>query len=80
MEHRFNEIKRDATYDEMKEDLRSNCQTEGLPGTQACPESEDAYSKESGESEDDPTANEEVRVTPSENPQKLSQIWLNKHA
>ena len=49
----------------MKEDLRSNCQTEGLPGQQMHPEGEDAYSEGSGESEYDSTADGELRVTPS---------------
>ena len=56
---------RDATSVEMK-DLRSNCQTEGIPGQQARVEGEDAYSEESGESEDDSTVDGVVRVTPSE--------------
>ena len=51
----------------MNEDLRSNRLTEGLPGQQARPEGEDAYSEEFGESEDDCTTDGEVRVTPSEN-------------
>ena len=58
-------MRRDATSAEMK-DLQSNCQTEGLPGQQACVEGEDACSEESGESEDDSTVDGEVRVTPSE--------------
>ena len=54
-------------YVHMKGYLRSNCQTKGLPRQQARPEGEDAYSDESGESEDDSTADGEVRVTPFEN-------------
>ena len=57
--------RRDETSVEMKEDFRSNCQTGGLPGQQARPKGEDANSEESGESEDDSTADGEVRVTPS---------------
>ena len=49
----------------MKQDLRRNCKTGGLPGQQARPEGDDAYSEESGESEDDSTADGEIRVTPS---------------
>ena len=45
------------------EDVGSNCHTEGLPGQQARTEGEDAYSEESGESEDDLAADGEVRVT-----------------
>ena len=44
---------------------RSNRQMEGLPGQQAGPGDEEAYSEESGELEDDSTADGEVTVTPS---------------
>ena len=40
----------------MKDDFGRNCKTGGLPGQQARPEGEDTYSEESGESEDDSTA------------------------
>jgi len=56
-------MRRDATSVEMKEDLRSNCQTEGMPEQQARPEGEDVYSEESDESKDDSTADGEERVT-----------------
>ena len=56
--------RRDEKSVEMK-DLRRNCKTGGLPGQQARPEGEDAYSEESGESEDDSTTDEGKRVTPS---------------
>ena len=57
--------KRDEKSIEMKEDLRRNCKTGGLPGQQARPEGEDAYAEESGESDDDSTAYGEKGVTPS---------------
>ena len=63
----------------MKEDLGRNCKTGGLPGQQARPEGEDAYSEESGESEDDPTADGGKVLPRLENWEK-SQIWFNKHA
>ena len=47
--------RRDEKSVEMK-DLPRNSKTGGLPGQQARPEDEDAYSEESGESEDDSTA------------------------
>ena len=49
----------------MKEDLRRNCKTGGLPGQQAHPEDEDAYIEEFDESEDDPTASGGKSVAPS---------------
>ena len=52
-------------------DLRSNRQTEGLPGQQTRPEGDDEDSKESGESEDDYTADWEVRVTRSKNQSEI---------
>ena len=45
----------------MKEDLGRNCKTGGLPGQQTRPEGEDAYSEESGESEDDFTVDWEKK-------------------
>ena len=57
--------RRDEKSVEMKEDLRRKCKTGCLPGQQARPEGEDAYSEESGESEDDSTADGGKRVTPS---------------
>ena len=48
--------RRDEKSVEMKEYFGRNCKTGGLPGQQARPEGEDAYSEESGESEDDSTA------------------------
>ena len=49
----------------MKEDLWRNCKTGGLPDQQARTQGEDAYSEESGESEDDSTADGKKSVTPS---------------
>ena len=46
-------------------DLHRNCKTGGVPGQQAYPEGEDAYSEEPGESEDDSTTDGEKSVTPS---------------
>ena len=71
--------RRDETSVEMKEDLGLNCKTEGLPGQQARPEGEDAYSEESGESENDSTA-DGGKVLPRLENWKKSQIWFNKHA
>ena len=56
-EHRFENLeqpfqRRDETSVQMK-DIRCNCKTGGLSGQQARPQGEDAYSRESGESEDD---------------------------
>lgn len=56
---------------EKKDDLRSYGKTEGVPGGQARPEGNDADSKESGESEADSTADEEVRVTLSKHQPKV---------
>ena len=55
---------------EMKEDLQRNCKTGGLPCQQARPQGEDVYSEESGESEDDSTADGGESVTPSRNLEK----------
>ena len=49
----------------MKEDIGRNCKMGGLPGQQARPQGEKAYSEESGESEDDSTADGGERVTSS---------------
>ena len=57
--------RRDEKSVEMKEDLRRNCKTGGLPGQQARLQGDDAYSEESGESEDDSTADWGKGVTPS---------------
>ena len=57
--------KRNEKSVEIKEDFGRNCKTEGLPGQQARPEGEDAYSEESGESEDDSTADGGKSATPS---------------
>ena len=46
-------------------DIRSICKTGDLTDQQARPEGEDAYSEESGESEDDSAADGEIRATPS---------------
>ena len=56
--------RRDEKSVEMK-DLLRNCKTGGLSGQQARPQGEDAYSEESGESEDDSTADGGKSVTPS---------------
>ena len=63
----------------MKEDLGRNCTTGGLPGQQACPQGEDAYSEESGESEDDSTA-DGGKVLPRLENWKKGHIWFNKLA
>ena len=57
--------RRDDKSVEMKQDLRRNCKTGGLPGQQARPEDEDAYGEGSGESEDNSTADEGKHVAPS---------------
>ena len=56
--------RRDEKSVEMK-DLPRNCKTGGLPGQLSRPEGEDANSEESGESEDDSTADGGESVTPS---------------
>ena len=56
----------DPKYVHIKKDLRSNRLTECLPGHQAHLEGKDAYSKESGELEDDSAADGGVRATLSE--------------
>ena len=73
--------RRDERSVEMKYDLPCNCKTGGLPGQQARPEGEDAYSEESGESEDDSTA-DGGKCYPVWKTRKRekSQIWFNKHA
>lgn len=53
-------------YVHMEEDLRSDCQTEGLPGQQARPDGKDAYSEGSGKLKYDSTAYGEITVTPPE--------------
>ena len=63
----------------MKDDLGRNCKTGGLPGQQARPQGENAYSEESGESEDDSTA-DGGKVLPRLESWEKSQIWFNKHA
>lgn len=64
-DQRFNEntdrmekcwIGQDPKSVDSKGDLRSNCQTEGLPVQQVHPADKDAYNDMSGESEDDFTA------------------------
>ena len=62
--------RRDEKSVEMKEDNGRNCKTGGLPGQQARPQGEDAYSEESGESEDDSTADGGESVTPSRKREK----------
>ena len=57
--------RRDEKSVEMKENFGRNCKTGGLPGQQGRPEGEDEYSEESGESEDDSTADGGESVTPS---------------
>ena len=71
--------RRDEKSVKTKEDLARNCKTGGLPGQQARPQGEDAYSEECGESENDSTADGEKSVTPSRKLEK-GQIWFNKHA
>ena len=63
---------------EMK-DLRRNCKTGVLPGQQARFEGEGAYSEDSGESEDDSSADGEKRVALSGKREKQTN-WFNEHA
>ena len=60
-------------------DLGRNCKTGGLPGQQARPQGEDAYSEESGESEDDSTADEGKSVTPSRKLDKEPDLVQQTH-
>ena len=48
--------RRDEKSVEIEEDFGRNCETGGLSDQQTRPQGEDAYSEESGESEDDSTA------------------------
>ena len=57
--------RRDEKSVEIEEDFGRNCETGGLSDQQTRPQGEDAYSEESGESEDDSTADGGESVTPS---------------
>ena len=75
--------RRDENSVEIKEDFGRNCKTGALPGQQARPEGEDAYSEESGESEDDSTADGRKGVTPSrklgKEPDLVQQTFIGQH-